>query len=485
MHPFSSSKDLFTKQGAFSLHPMASTSVDGSLLSDFLRTRQLNTGRAVFIVTGGNGCGKSTALRGFLSGCRDQSLSVSKLGSGQLEAEVFYGDYASRVEHWAHGNQSGLIGCCLVLDDVHIWSQMCRLTGRDPCILSTWPGHLVLSAPSLHHVPPTVLSKFIFAEYPIASSLQYATRRILESHPTNCKASALHLAHHVPRGTPTRDLVSFLGTAVAASRMTTLLDESAKLFSESFLASVSGKRGEHHGGRSLFLPPSLADVHERIGLLIHQHLSRFSDVESVGAVSRVSSSTTGILLSGPSGVGKTLLTFALEKYFPSVPFIRVGSHEFFAKYLGESEEKLRIFFREARLKSPCVVVMENIDVLAQRRSEGAEGSSVAKRILTALLCELDGFEDTQGVLVVGTTSAVDTIDGALLRQGRLETIVSIPALSETDVNALVASQSNAWETSIPVSAMGDLVGLPLSHFPLRARLLFESRGGNSNASVLH
>eukprot|EP00388_Colpodella_angusta_P027859 GDKK01010693.1.p2 GENE.GDKK01010693.1~~GDKK01010693.1.p2 ORF type:complete len:136 (-),score=2.67 GDKK01010693.1:40-417(-) len=120
--------------------------------------------------------------------------------------------------------------------------------------------------------------------------------------------------------------------------------------------------------------------------------------------------------------------------------------------------------------------MEDIDVIAQaRQGGGSEGSSVAKRMLTAFLCELDGVEDTSGVLSIGTTSAVTTLDGALLRQGRLETVIEIGCLSPTDISALIATKTyllcstRADESSIK----NGLVGKPFSSFALVVRQLVE------------
>lgn len=159
------------------------------------------------------------------------------------------------------------------------------------------------------------------------------------------------------------------------------------------------------------------------------------------------SSTTGILLHGPSGCGKSALTVQLSHQYPHVPFFFVQCSGLFSKYLGESEQKLRDVYHKARAAAPSVVVLDDVDVIALSRGamstegesgngSGSGGVNVSKRMLAVLLCELDGVTNNTGVLTIGTSSAPAVIDAALLRQGRLETLLFVPPLTRAAAEAM-------------------------------------------------
>lgn len=151
-------------------------------------------------------------------------------------------------------------------------------------------------------------------------------------------------------------------------------------------------------------------------------------------------STTGVLLHGPSGCGKSALAHQLRRKFPYVSFFFVRCSSLFAKYLGESERRLREVYSNARAASPAIVVLDEIDVISLSRgamrsgedtdsNAGNTGANVSKRMLAALLCELDGLTSNNGVLTIGTTNVPHVIDPAMLRQGRLETLLFVPPLT--------------------------------------------------------
>lgn len=448
-----------------------SDTIDGQLLGDYLRATSRATSRVAFAVTGDKGSGRSTALKRFLSGCLAHSLSVSKISPLESStADVLYGDYYSLTEA-AVGSSMPVLPTkrCLVLDDLHIWVQLRRLNGKDYTMLDRWPGHLVLSCLAMDNIPPNIAAAFVLVEYPLIVTPQFVMRQLLLSHPTASQTACSHLSLQTPKLTSAADVLTFISNARASSVLNPdgkTVEEKALAFEAAYLAAV-GTSTKRSMAPLPILPPSLATLHERMKILLGQYLAHFGLAEATGPIARASSSTTGILLSGMSGSGKTLLTHALEAAFPSIPFLRVGCHEFFGKYLGESEERLRDFFKRARKLAPCVAVMEDVDVIAQRRSGGdAESSSVAKRMLTAFLCEMDGVEDTSGVMAIGTTSAVGTVDGALLRQGRLETVLEMPCLTSADVSALMDGRHELMlEAKVDRTIVGHkLTGKPFSSF---------------------
>ncbi len=131
----------------------------------------------------------------------------------------------------------------------------------------------------------------------------------------------------------------------------------------------------------------------------------------------------GILLHGPSGVGKTLLAKAVATE-SEANFVSVRGPELLSKWVGESERGIREIFRRARQASPCIIFFDEIDSIAPIRGAGSE-TAVTERVVSQLLTELDGMENLRGVIVLGATNRPDMIDPALLRAGRFDKIVQI------------------------------------------------------------
>ncbi|KAF4621779.1 hypothetical protein D9613_012097 [Agrocybe pediades] len=138
----------------------------------------------------------------------------------------------------------------------------------------------------------------------------------------------------------------------------------------------------------------------------------------------------GILLHGPPGTGKTHLARAIASSTNSSVLV-INGPELSSAYHGETESKLREVFRQAREKSPCIVILDEVDALVPRREEGA-GGEVEKRVVATLLTILDGIEDGNGgdgvhdrVVVIGTTNRPNAIDPALRRPGRFDREIEI------------------------------------------------------------
>ncbi|KAH6792622.1 cell division cycle 48C [Perilla frutescens var. hirtella] len=135
--------------------------------------------------------------------------------------------------------------------------------------------------------------------------------------------------------------------------------------------------------------------------------------------------STGFLLYGPPGCGKTLIAQAVANE-AGANFIYIKGPEILNKYVGESELAVRTIFDRARTCSPCILFFDEVDALTTNR--GAEGSSVVERILNQLLTELDGNElgRRKDVYVIGATNRPQAMDHVLLRPGRLGRLLYVP-----------------------------------------------------------
>jgi len=133
----------------------------------------------------------------------------------------------------------------------------------------------------------------------------------------------------------------------------------------------------------------------------------------------------GILIYGPPGTGKTMLAKAVATE-SLANFISIKGPEIFSKWVGESEKAIREIFKKARQSSPSIVFLDELDAVAPRRGASAD-SGATERVVNQLLTSLDGLERLENVVVLGATNRPDMIDPALLRPGRFDRLVLVPA----------------------------------------------------------
>ena len=137
----------------------------------------------------------------------------------------------------------------------------------------------------------------------------------------------------------------------------------------------------------------------------------------------------GVLLYGPPGCGKTLLARAICTE-SEANFIGIKGPEIFSKWVGESEKAIREIFRKGRMAAPAVIFIDEIDSVVPRRGGGFSDSGVTERVISQLLTEMDGLETLQNVVVIAATNRPDILDPALLRPGRFDKLIYIPAPDE-------------------------------------------------------
>ncbi|KAI5172733.1 26S proteasome regulatory subunit T6 [Nematocida sp. LUAm3] len=137
----------------------------------------------------------------------------------------------------------------------------------------------------------------------------------------------------------------------------------------------------------------------------------------------------GVLLYGPPGTGKTLLARAVAHH-TKCRFIRVSGSELVQKYIGEGSRLVRELFVMAREHAPSIIFMDEIDSIGSVRGEGSKGDSEVQRTMLELLNQLDGFEAKQNIKVIMATNRIDILDSALLRPGRIDRKIELPAPKE-------------------------------------------------------
>ena len=135
----------------------------------------------------------------------------------------------------------------------------------------------------------------------------------------------------------------------------------------------------------------------------------------------------GVLLMGPPGTGKTLLARAIAGE-ANVPFFSISGSDFVEMFVGVGASRVRDLFEQGKKNAPCIIFIDEIDAVGRHRGAGLGGGhDEREQTLNQLLVEMDGFETNEGVILIAATNRPDVLDPALMRPGRFDRQVVVPA----------------------------------------------------------
>ena len=160
------------------------------------------------------------------------------------------------------------------------------------------------------------------------------------------------------------------------------------------------------------------EAKENLTEIVH-YLHDPQKYEAIGA-----SMPKGVLLVGPPGTGKTMLAKAVAGE-ANVPFFSMSGSEFVEMFVGMGASKVRDLFRQAKEKAPCIVFIDEIDAIGQKRDGRIGSNDEREQTLNQLLTEMDGFEGNTGVIILAATNRPETLDPALTRPGRFDRRVPV------------------------------------------------------------
>lgn len=166
----------------------------------------------------------------------------------------------------------------------------------------------------------------------------------------------------------------------------------------------------------------------------------------------------GVLLCGPPGVSKTMLARAAARSAPAALFTCSGA-SLYSMYFGEAERQLRELFKAARLASPAILFIDELDAVVPARGgdRDMDQDQTSLGLLSTLLNEMDGVGPAEGVLVVAATNRIDLIDQALLRPGRFDSVVHVPLPAEQDRLEIlrIATRSMTLDRDVDLQALAE------------------------------
>ncbi len=190
----------------------------------------------------------------------------------------------------------------------------------------------------------------------------------------------------------------------------------------------------------------------------------------------------GILMVGPPGTGKTLLAKAVAGE-AEVPFFSISGSDFVEMFVGVGASRVRDMFEQGRKNAPCIIFIDEIDAVGRQRGAGlGGGNDEREQTLNSMLVEMDGFDTTEGVIIIAATNRPDVLDSALLRPGRFDrqVYVDLPDLQGREqilrVHAKKIALADNVDLAVIARGTSGLSGADLANLLNEAALLAARRG---------
>ncbi len=163
----------------------------------------------------------------------------------------------------------------------------------------------------------------------------------------------------------------------------------------------------------------------------------------------------GVLLAGPPGTGKTLLAKSVAGE-AGVPFYFISGSDFLEMFVGVGASRVRDMFKKAKANAPCLIFIDEIDAIGRQRGAGLGGGhDEREQTLNQILVEMDGFEGTEGIIILAATNRADVLDPALLRPGRFDrqVMVNLPTIKERMNILALHAKNKKMEVSVDLDAI--------------------------------
>ena len=159
----------------------------------------------------------------------------------------------------------------------------------------------------------------------------------------------------------------------------------------------------------------------------------------------------GVLLVGPPGTGKTLIARAVAGE-AGVPFVSVTGSDFMEMFVGVGAARVRDLFQTARKQAPAIIFVDEIDSIGRKRGAGLGGGhDEREQTLNQMLAEMDGFEATEGIVMMAATNRPDVLDPALLRPGRFDRQIMVPLPTQDERRDILQGALQGQEDRRPTS----------------------------------
>lgn len=162
----------------------------------------------------------------------------------------------------------------------------------------------------------------------------------------------------------------------------------------------------------------------------------------------------GVLLVGPPGTGKTLLARAVAGE-AGVPFFRISGSDFVEMFVGVGASRVRDLFKQAREKAPCIIFIDELDAIGKSRVNSINGNDEREQTLNQLLVEMDGFDNSKGLILIAATNRPDVLDPALLRPGRFDrqVVVDRPDVKGREAILKIHAKNVKLSSDVDLSAI--------------------------------